>query len=197
MRPLFYGLRGVFLFDFVVEEAGGVGRGHEAAVDLGIDADVLVDLSVGHLDLERLRSLVIADRTQLRGIDALAVHGALSTLILSPALIFFSRAKSFIVPRTLHGLASFGRASVEMGVRPKGRARASPCVQKHAVPGSTTCCASASSLALTGVSKYTSSPQVCARPSKGAASNTARDVVVSLRSMVRLREPDLITSFIP
>ena len=57
-------------------------------------------------------------------------------------------------------LASFGRASVEIGVRPKGRASASPCVQKHTVPGSTTCSASASSSALTGVSKYTSSPHV-------------------------------------
>src|SRR5882672_4935017 len=72
--PLFYGLRGVFLGDLVVEEAGRVRRRHEAPVDLGVDADVLVDLPVGHLDFERLRGLVVAHRAQLRGIDALSLH---------------------------------------------------------------------------------------------------------------------------
>src|SRR6266536_3302619 len=48
--PLFYGLGGVFLGDLVVEEAGRIRRRHEAPVDLGIDADVLVDLAFRHLD---------------------------------------------------------------------------------------------------------------------------------------------------
>ena len=56
-------------------------------------------------------------------------------------------------PSTLQRLASFGRSSVEIGVRPKGSASASPSVQKHTVPGSTTCLASGSSFALTGVEK--------------------------------------------
>src|SRR5882724_988638 len=62
---LFYGLGRVFLGDLVVEEAGRVRRRHEAAVDLGVHADVLIDLAVRHLDLERLRRLVVADRAQL------------------------------------------------------------------------------------------------------------------------------------
>src|SRR4029077_3355012 len=103
------------------EEAGRVGRGHEAPVDLRVDADVLVDLPVRHLDLERLGRLVVADRAELRGIDALSLHQAFSTRTLSPDLIFFSRAKSCIEPSTLQGLASFGFSSVEIGVRPKGR----------------------------------------------------------------------------
>ena len=58
-----------------------------------------------------------------------------------------------MLPSTLQRLASFGRSSVEIGVRPNGSASASPSVQKHTVPGSTTCFASGSSFALTGVEK--------------------------------------------
>src|SRR3954471_7527733 len=50
---LFYGLGRVFLGDLVVEEAGRVRRRHEAPVHLGINADVLIDLAVRHLDLQR------------------------------------------------------------------------------------------------------------------------------------------------
>src|ERR1044071_7677021 len=102
-----------------VEGGGRIGCRHEATVDLGIDADVLVDLAVRHLHLEGLGRLVVADRAELRGADALPLHQAFSTRTLSPALIFFSEAKSAREPRTLHGLASFGRASVEIGVRPR------------------------------------------------------------------------------
>src|SRR5262249_16230992 len=163
-----------------VEEAGGVGRRHEAPVDLGIDADILVDLAVRHLDLEGARRLVVAHRAQLRGIHALALHQTFSTRIFWPALMPASRrASPASVPSTLQRAASLGRSSVEIGVRPEGRRSASPSVQKHTVPGSTTCCASASSRTLTGVVKYTSSPQVCALASKGSAAASARVVGVS------------------
>src|SRR6185295_15645314 len=114
MRALFYGFRRVFLFDLVVEEGGRVGRGHEAAVDLGIDADVLVDLAIGELHFQRLRALVVADRAQLRRIDALSLHQAFSTLILSPDLTFFRALKFSIFPMMLQAFASFGRSSVEI-----------------------------------------------------------------------------------
>jgi hypothetical protein len=58
-------LGGVFLGDLVVEKAGGIGRRHEAAMDLWIYAHVLKNLPVRHLDFQRLRRLVIADRAQL------------------------------------------------------------------------------------------------------------------------------------
>src|SRR5688572_29125547 len=58
-------LRRVFLGDLVVEKAGRIWRRHQAAVNLGIHAGVLVDLPVGHLDFERARLLVVADRAQL------------------------------------------------------------------------------------------------------------------------------------
>src|SRR5258708_8212040 len=150
---LFYRLRRVLLFDLVVEERRRVRRGHEAAIDLGVDADVLVNLPVRHLDFERLGRLVVADRAQLGGVHPFALHQPALTLILSPDFTFFNPEKSFNLPRTLQGLASFGRWSVEIGVRPKGRAIDAPCVQKHTVPGSTTCFASGSSFALTGVEK--------------------------------------------
>src|SRR5439155_18480760 len=67
-------LRRVFLGDLVVEEAGRIRRGHEAAVDLGIDADVLEYLAVRHLDFERAALLVVADRADLGGVNALSVH---------------------------------------------------------------------------------------------------------------------------
>src|SRR5213075_1994186 len=96
-------------------------------------------------------------------IDALPLHHPFSTLTLAPALTPASAlASPTILPSTLQRLASFGLSSVEIGVRPNGRASASPSVQKQTVPGSTTCFASASSFTLTGVEKYTSSPQVCA-----------------------------------
>src|SRR5690349_5066818 len=151
--PLFYGLGRVFLGDLVVEEAGRVGGRHEAAIHLGVDADVLGDLAVRHLDFQRTALLVVADRAQLRGIDALSLHQAFSTRTLSPVLIFLKKSKSENLPSTLQGFASFGRSSLESGVRPKGRASESPSVQKQSVTGSTTWRAFFSSFALTGVVK--------------------------------------------
>src|SRR3990170_3998117 len=65
---------GVILGNLVVVEGGGVGRRHEAPVHLGVDLRVLPDLAVRELDFERLAALVVADRAQLRGIDALSLH---------------------------------------------------------------------------------------------------------------------------
>src|SRR3954465_6213946 len=112
------GFRGVFLVDLVVEERGRVRRRHEAPVHLWVHADVLVDLAGRHLHFERARGLVVADRAQLRGIDALALHQARSTRIWSPAFTFFNTEWFSRKPRTLHGFASLGRWSVEIGVRP-------------------------------------------------------------------------------
>src|SRR5204863_631890 len=115
---------------------------------------ILVDLPVRHLDLEGLRALAVADRAQLGGVDAFPLHQAFSTRTLAPALIPASAlASPTILPSTLQRLASLGFSSVEIGVRPKGRASASPSVQKQTVPCSTTCFASGSSCTLTGVEK--------------------------------------------
>src|SRR5688572_2614741 len=60
-----HALRRVFLGYLVVEERGRVRRGHEAPIDLRVDPAVLEHLAVRHLDLERARCLVVADRAQL------------------------------------------------------------------------------------------------------------------------------------
>src|SRR6266480_3292983 len=52
--------------DLVFEKRARVGRRHELAVDLGVDAAVLKDLSVRHLDFERAGLFVVADRAYLR-----------------------------------------------------------------------------------------------------------------------------------
>src|SRR5688572_12196651 len=92
----------VFLVDLVVEERGGIGRRHEAPVDLGIDLHVLVDLPVGQFHLERHRLLVVADRAQLRGVDALSLHCYFAALqaVLVPAAstMLPSMALPFTVP---------------------------------------------------------------------------------------------------
>src|SRR2546422_1805209 len=63
-------LPGVLLGDLVVKKRCRIRRRHEAPVDLGVDAAVLEHLAVGHLDFERARVLVVADRAQLGRIDA-------------------------------------------------------------------------------------------------------------------------------
>src|SRR5258706_4209246 len=64
----------VFLVDLVVGEGGLVRRRHRAAVDLGIDLRILVDLAVGHFYLQGQGFFVVTDRAQLGRIDALAFH---------------------------------------------------------------------------------------------------------------------------
>src|SRR5581483_8422380 len=114
-----YPLGAVFLGDLVVEERRRVRRRHEAPVDLGVDAGILEHLAVRHLDLERAALLVVADRAQARGIDPLSFHQAFSTAMRSPARTCAStRASPCSVPMTLQRLASLGRSSVEIGVRP-------------------------------------------------------------------------------
>src|SRR3989454_2052834 len=72
---------GIFFRDLVVEKRGRVWSRHELAIHLRVDAAILKDLPVRHLDFERGGLLVVADRAHLRRIDAFALHQPLSVAL--------------------------------------------------------------------------------------------------------------------
>src|SRR5882672_1376144 len=152
---LLYPARGETFVDLVREEARCRGRRHELAMDLGRNSAVLDQPSVAELDLQSLRLRIVADRADLARVDALSLHDhSTVTLIVSPLRTEANwRGSPSIRPSTLQGLTSFGSAPSDIGVRPQGRARAVPSVQKHTVPGGTTCFAPRSSATFTGISK--------------------------------------------
>src|ERR1700693_469064 len=178
-----YPARRKVLVDLVLEKAGRRSPRHELAVHLGGDAAVLDELAVAELDLQQLRLRVVAYRADLARGDAFSFHGDSSdTVMLSPERTEAScRGSPSIMPRTLQRVTRRDSSPSDTGVRPQGRASALPSVQKQTVPGGTTCLAAPSSVAFTGSSKYTSSPQVWALAVTGSAAARARAVGVSSR----------------
>src|SRR5882672_341235 len=143
------------LVDLVLEEARCGWRRHELAVHLGGNAPVLDQFAVAELDLQHLRFEVVAGRADLARVDAFSFHGhSRDTVRLSPERTEAScRGSPSIAPSTLQRVTRRDSSPWDTGVRPQGRARELPSVQKQIVPAGTTCLAPLSSVAFTGTSK--------------------------------------------
>src|SRR5882672_2370275 len=150
-----YPARRKVLVDLVLEKARRRRRRHELAVHLGGDTAVLDQFPVAELDLQNLRLGVVAGRADLARVDAFSLHAhSNATLMPSPLRIEARcRGSPSIMPRTLQRVTRRDSSPSDAGVRPQGRASELPSVQKHTVPGGTTCLALSSSTAFTGISK--------------------------------------------
>src|SRR6267378_4800300 len=154
-RDLLYAGRRKTFVDLVFEKARRRRRGHELAMDLGRNSTVLDQPTVAEFDLQNLRLHVVAGRADLARVDAFSFHGHSSdTAMLSPLRTEAScRGSPSIMPSTLQRVTRRDSSPSDTGVRPQGRASELPSTQRHTDPGGTTCFASASISAATGISK--------------------------------------------
>src|SRR6266850_2883733 len=152
---LLYTARRKGFVDLVFEKAGRRRCRHELTVHLGRNSTILDQLAVAELDLQKLRLGVVTGSADLARVDAFSFHGHSSdTVMPSPERTEAScRGSPSIVPRTLQRVTRRDSSPSDTGVRPQGRASDPPSTQKQTEPGGTTCFASRSSVAVTGISK--------------------------------------------